>query len=623
MIFRSWTLAVLTLLSVTSPALASPATVQLRVEGATSTLFEGPVTTDGHAVSGDDTGPHPCDGTNNGAYPTPGPTMTAALDDAAIPGGWQGAWDGDFQDFLIDRIGPDSGTSFTSYWGTALNFQPTLRGGCQERVAAGDEALFALGDVYSQHLLKLTGPGTATAGIPFTVQVLDGKDESPMAGADVRSGGTVLGTTGADGSATVSLASTGNQVLKAERSDAIRSNGLALCVSSVGGAECGTGPPPGATGGAGTPRARDTRAPVVRVSSLRNGAVLHRGPRLLRGTATDDVSGVREVRLSLRSHPKGKGCRWWSARRERFAGHDCGRRFFSVGAEQRWSYLLPARLRPGHYVLDVETTDRAGNRARSRRGAGRIAFDVIGKSRRAVTGSARGPRVQVMVVGRGGTLAGPRYLRARAVQVRGSGRLCRVGASTPLAPLVTALRRRGVEFHVRDYGRCSRERADASGQLFVDRIGRDRNRGRNGWFFKVNDVAPEVGGGDPTASFGGRRHGLAAGARVLWFYCLYDAGAESCQRSLSVDPSSDHSSVGGTLRVRVVGRDNRGRGAPVAGADVRLGATHATTGADGVAIVAVRRAGRFRLTASKAGTLPAFPVTVTVNAATIVPGYIR
>src|SRR5947208_13542981 len=62
---------------------AAPVKVNVRIEGATKTLFEGPVTTDAHAVTADTSGPHPCDGTNGGAHPTPGPTATGALDDAA------------------------------------------------------------------------------------------------------------------------------------------------------------------------------------------------------------------------------------------------------------------------------------------------------------------------------------------------------------------------------------------------------------------------------------------------------------------------------------------------------------------------------------------------------------
>ena len=62
----------LVLLSLVLPstALALPVTVNLRVEGPTATVFDGPVTTDGHAVTTAAAGTHPCDGTNGGAQPT-------------------------------------------------------------------------------------------------------------------------------------------------------------------------------------------------------------------------------------------------------------------------------------------------------------------------------------------------------------------------------------------------------------------------------------------------------------------------------------------------------------------------------------------------------------------------
>jgi hypothetical protein len=36
-------------------------------------------------------------------------------------------------------------------------------------------------------------------------------------------------------------------------------------------------------------------------------------------------------------------------------------RYFRIGSNARWSYLLPARLRTGKYVLDVKVLDRAYN----------------------------------------------------------------------------------------------------------------------------------------------------------------------------------------------------------------------------------------------------------------------
>ena len=84
-----------------------PVTVNLRVEGSSSTIFEGPVTTDGKQIDKGD-GPHPCDGTNGGANPSPVPTMTAALDDAPVPAGWGAHGTRRFQDFLVERIGSEA-----------------------------------------------------------------------------------------------------------------------------------------------------------------------------------------------------------------------------------------------------------------------------------------------------------------------------------------------------------------------------------------------------------------------------------------------------------------------------------------------------------------------------------
>ena len=60
-----------------------PTLVNLRIEGAEETIFEGTVLTKGHNVTTPSGGLHQCDGTNNDANPSPGPTCTSALDDAS------------------------------------------------------------------------------------------------------------------------------------------------------------------------------------------------------------------------------------------------------------------------------------------------------------------------------------------------------------------------------------------------------------------------------------------------------------------------------------------------------------------------------------------------------------
>ena len=610
MIFRTFAAAALIGALVLTPATAAPVTVNLRVEGSSTTLFEGPITTDGRPVDGGDgTGPHKCDGTNGAKNPSPGPTMTAALDDAKVAGGWHGAWDPAFEDFLLDTIGGETGTTFDRYWGTAVDYQPALLGGCQQRVEQGDELLFALGDIFSQPLLRLNGPTTAAAG-PVRVTVVDGKTNAPVEGAAVSAPGATA-TTQADGSAIVGLAP-GIVRLKASKAGAIRSNAMEICVFSAP-SDC-TGFVP-ATG----PQVpvHDTRAPAARIVRPRHGRRYAVGPRLLRGSATDAEGSVTEVKLALRRHVDGR-CRWWSGRRERFVGTNCHKVFFfAIGDDAEWSYLMPHRLPRGRYVLDVKAFDRARNREESFvAGRNRVVFRVAPRKRvRAKPRVARrrgAAAVDVMVVGEDGApLAGPKRVRARSSLVTASGRACRVARSTPLAALARALR--GVAgYHATDYGRCSRRDPASSAQLFVDRVGSQRNRGQDGWFYKVNDRAGTAGAGDPAGPRGRGR--LRRGDRVLWFYCLFGRAGPGCQRSLRiVVPRGQAAAVGAPLRASVRAYDDEGRAHPARGAVLALGGRTAVTGADGGATLVPAAAGRLPLRATLAGATPAFPRIVMVR----------
>ena len=216
------------------PALAASAAVNLRVEGASKTTFEGRVTTDAHPVTTASGGTHKCDGTNGGVNPAPGPSATAALDDGARLGGfgWDGTYNTGFDDYLVSRIGPDSQTA-TQFWALLVNSDFSSVGGCQQRVATGDEVLWAFDGFSKQHALRLRGPSSVRAGERFLVGVTDGKDGSSLAGASV--GGTL---TGPDGRATVELDAKGIYRLKAERADSIRSNALPVCVDPVGADPC-------------------------------------------------------------------------------------------------------------------------------------------------------------------------------------------------------------------------------------------------------------------------------------------------------------------------------------------------------------------------------------------------
>src|SRR5918999_6441095 len=208
----------LAVFAIAAPAAAAdPVSVNLRVEGQSATIFDGPVTTDGHTVTTQSGGTHRCDGTNFGSLPSPVPTPTAALDDGARLNGftWDADWFDSFEDFLVKRFAGESATS-SQFWGHAVNFKFASKGGCQVQVNQGDEVLWIFDAFSKAHVLKLAGPGAATTGAPVTVEVTDGGDGTPQAGATV--GGT---QTGADGKATLMFADAGVYRLKAERADSV------------------------------------------------------------------------------------------------------------------------------------------------------------------------------------------------------------------------------------------------------------------------------------------------------------------------------------------------------------------------------------------------------------------
>jgi len=594
---RTWACAVLFALLTCAGAQAAPVTVNLRVEGSSSTIYEAPVTTDGKQIDKGD-GPHPCDGTNGGVNPEPGPTMTSALDDAPIPGGWGGAWSGAFPDFSVERIGSEAqDPPNLKYWAYALNYKFPDLGGCQQRVGAGDDLLFAF-DSYGKPLLKLGGPARVAVGETAILSVTDGTTGQPAAGASVTG---LPGSTDADGRLGVAFGDPGFKSLKAERAGSIRSNALRICVEQRGSGTC-----------SGVVDVRDSAAPVASISGPRNGRTYRRGPRLLKGTVGDDPSGVREVKIALRRHVRGRSCQWWSGRRERFVGTHCRKVFFfSIGSNRNWSYLLPRALPAGRYVLDVKAFD--GRRNRDEKfvgGKNRVEFKVVPRKTRGTTAAARtraAARVQVMVVGKGGTVVDAVTLRARATVVRASGRACKVPGSTPLAALIAALGPRDVGRHLRDYGSCDRRRAGSSAQLFVDRIGKDRNRGQNGWVYKVNDFARNVGAADVAAPR------LRTGDRVLWLYCVLDPASRSCQPSLRVTAGAGSAATGAPVRVRVRAYDNERRDSPAAGALVALGPATAIADAGGTATLTAPHHGSYTIAATAPGALPSFPVPFEVK----------
>jgi hypothetical protein len=357
-----------------APAYAAPVTVDLRVEGATHTIFEGKVTTDARSIT---MGPGPvfgggaypggtetCNGLNfgnRGGYAGPGGTPTTALDDAAKTGAfsWYGPFDADFDDFFVTTIGGE-GTVDGPYWDVRTNGASNQRGGCQIQLANGDEVLFAI-DGYGKPALRLTGPATAAPGAPFAVSVRD------EAGAAV-SGAEVAGQTTSGGTAMVRLDSPGPHRLKATKADSVRSNALEVCVTTGSDGACGTV----------QRSAPDTTAPAARILGIRDGQrfTRRRAPRELRGTVAGDPSGLWAVKIRLSRRFNGD-CWYFSGSREQFLKRTCGKKYaFKVGEESEWSYLLPARLPRGRYWLDLYAIDRAFNKTAFARGINSVTFSV-------------------------------------------------------------------------------------------------------------------------------------------------------------------------------------------------------------------------------------------------------
>ena len=322
-----------------SSAVAAPVSVTLRVEGATSTIYEDQITTDGRVVTTSKGGSHTCDGTNGGVNPAPGPTGTAALDDAArLAGfGWDGPYSAGFDDFIVERVGPDSSTS-TQFWGLLRNYDFTSVGGCQQRVAQGDEVLWAFDAFSKVRALKLTGPDTARTDTPVPLAVTDGKNGAPQPDA------TVAGaTTGPDGKATPVFRTPGIYTLKAERGDSVRSNGLKLCVDPPGVEACTTG---------------DRASPSARLLTL---------PGLLSDTSR---SRTFSVAWDGDDGPSGSGVTGYDVEARPFGG-----KFKDL---LRQTKLTSTRFRGAagtRYEFRVRAIDRAGNRSAAVVGSTLIPFD--------------------------------------------------------------------------------------------------------------------------------------------------------------------------------------------------------------------------------------------------------
>ena len=325
--------------------------------------------------------------------------------DAFTKGDWDGSVDAVTRILSEDHpFAPN-----TPGWTFMINGDLPSGFGCTATVKDGDKLLWYV-SAGSPHYRAPTGysdpvlldaPTAAEPGQAFTVTVTDttinydpadpydtpqGVSKAPSSGATV-TGGTGPVTTGADGKASVTVPG-GPYTLVATKGNRAPAR-IAGCATNGHDGFCGTtdtptkAPPPlcTTTGDDGLCGSPDHRAPAARLTGIPEGKHYNKGqgPRQLSGRVGDDPSGLAAVRLRLtrndRSHCStydGKSERWKTLRR-------CGAirgTWFSVGAKPDVTYLLPARLPRGRYVLDLEATDKAGNKAALARGTTRVVFTV-------------------------------------------------------------------------------------------------------------------------------------------------------------------------------------------------------------------------------------------------------
>lgn len=393
-------IAALVALACAAPAQAADVTV--RVEGSSATLVPTTAVTTGPGVFEKSPGAPACQRDSAGG----------ALE-TATGGNWGGAFDG-WGQRVETILGETHVFGSGAYWSIYVNALPASEGACTQPVQTGDAITFypqcegaALPTCFDGLLLLASAPstvapgGTATIAVDQVTTTYEPPNweavtkRTPAVGATVAIGGASA-VVGADGRARVPVgAQTGVQAIRATLAGRVRASG-AVCVTDGADGACGT-TAPGQVLGAGTDAqvpgaacansgedgrcgARDRVAPLAALTGLtdRRAFSAGQGPRRLSGKV-QDASGVLMVKLRIHRRA-GRSCSYFSGRQERFRSIRCGAanaKWFKIGDRADWSYLLPARLPRGEYVIDVNAVDTAYNRDdRRERGRNRILVRV-------------------------------------------------------------------------------------------------------------------------------------------------------------------------------------------------------------------------------------------------------
>lgn len=379
----------MSLVPASGAAAAGPATVTVRVEGPTETLVPlTQLTTTTTPVVKDGKPADSCTGTS-----------AAGALQLATGGNWSGEWFSGLG-YSVETIEGQS-YPFTQpyYWSFWLDDKPSTVGICEVELNPGDSVLF-FPECFSKtsgvcppspNPLGIEAPATAEVGKPLTVAVTSYANAtgapSPAVGATV-TGGSTPATTDSGGHATVTFSTAKSVNLSVTAPGSVRTEAT-ICVHNGNDGTCGTKAPAGSSSSsAGSPAPTSgtglTPVPytgpyalVAKASSVLEGHVYKRGhaPRILSGSVLAHTT-VTATSLELRREYRGR-CYAYNGVTTRFARARCGEGgFFKVSNNGLFSYLLPAALPPGRYVLDIEATDAAGNRTTPERGTTRIVFYV-------------------------------------------------------------------------------------------------------------------------------------------------------------------------------------------------------------------------------------------------------
>ncbi len=376
-------LALSVLASASAAVAAGPATVTVRVEGASATLLPPTqVTTTTEPVVKD----------GNPADSCPGTSALGALQ-LATGGNWSGPWEPGFKQYEIFSIEGEShpfgGPAFWELW---VNHVSSEVGACEAQLTPGEEVLFfpeCSGECLPPpNPLGIDAPVVAELGKPVTVTVISYANPSgapsPAGGATVTYDGTNT-PTDSSGHATLTFFHAGRAEVKVTAPGSIRTE-TTICVHQGNDGTCGTqvvsgaGVPAGGVataGGVNVAPFKGAYALVPHLTGIIDGHTYTRAhaPRILSGGVLAHTT-VSSVSLTLRRSYR-RRCYSFDGIATRFVRARCGTgKPFKVSTNGLFSYLLPSALAPGRYVLDIKATDAAGNHTALARGTSRIVFYV-------------------------------------------------------------------------------------------------------------------------------------------------------------------------------------------------------------------------------------------------------